>query len=241
MLVCVCTCLDRCLAEREQRLLKRRQAAEEALLQQQELLERERHLEREEENLRKIVDQVRDTYEQRQTGKHRSPRRSRAGGGERRGGGRGHDEEEEEGRSPQSQTRTDKNAPIPPVSSALSKVPSTSTTTTTNASSSIPEALTEPGEGVASASQIRTELSPGAVSRVPSEYLQDTFASSVDSTLLSEGAGGKAGERGGRMVTSTPVLLEEGGEETPAFAMTAVEHDYSLTESLGLSGSQSGE
>ena len=72
---CLLVFLSRSLAQREQRLLKRRQAAEEALKQQMDLLQKERHLDKEEESVNKLVSQVMDTYEQRQS-MLKSPRRS---------------------------------------------------------------------------------------------------------------------------------------------------------------------
>ena len=61
----LCFCGSRYLVQKEQRLIKRRQAAEEALKQQRELLQKEKTLAQEERNVNELVNQVRETYQRR--------------------------------------------------------------------------------------------------------------------------------------------------------------------------------
>ena len=73
--VCVC---DRFLSLREQRLFKRRKAAEKVLKQQQELLKKEQILDREEEQVNKLVNEALTCYQQRtKIKKDRTKERSR--------------------------------------------------------------------------------------------------------------------------------------------------------------------
>ena len=73
----------RYLAQREQRLIKRRKAAEEVLKQQQELLKKEQILDREEEKVNKLVTEALACYKQREKIKKvRTKDRSRHSSGE---------------------------------------------------------------------------------------------------------------------------------------------------------------
>ena len=76
-------CRLRYLSQREQRLLKRRKAAEEVLKQQQELLKKEQILDKEEEKVNKLVTEALSCYQQRtRIKKERSKDRSRHSSGE---------------------------------------------------------------------------------------------------------------------------------------------------------------
>lgn len=207
---CFLVLLNRSLAHREQRLSKRRQAtAEEAAAkhqaqkQQQELADQ-------------LVDRVMGRYEHHKKSPRRSAKESATPSRTSKLSETSESVEEQLSELPQS-VRTSATI-TPTASSAYQSV------TATPASLSIPEVVTE--EGVASASQIRTEASCEAVSRVPSEYLQDTFASLDDSTLVSSEPGA-TGSRRREVMTSTPALVPD--------------QERSLSESVRVSESISGQ
>ena len=199
---CFLALLNRSLAHREQRLSKHRQVAAEGVAATQ-------HTQKQQQDLAdQLVNQVMGRYEHHK----KSPRKSAVESVTPSHTSRQSEtsesvEEQLSGLPPSAQT----SAPVTPaVSSAYQSV------TGTPASLSIPEVVTE--GGVASASQIRTEASSEAISRVPSEYLQDTFASLDDSTLVS-GEPGPLGSGHREVMTSTPAL-----------SVVAQDQEYSLSE-----------
>ena len=212
-----CLCLSRYLAEREQRLMKRRQAAEEALKKQKELLEREQSLTKEEKAVHDLIGQVKETYSKRQN-RHKSSKKT----------------EQEMEKSEYSERIDLSSKPeslmesvnISNTSESIKEEisrPSFSAGGTHNSvaskqfsSASIPEVITED-----SVSQIRTEMS-----LIPSDYAQDTFESSTFTPRPSD-------QPLPVIITSTPAS-EDRTLPPPA------PEEYSLSESLKLSQSMSG-
>ena len=147
-------CLLRGLTQRERRLQKRRHTAETALRQQQALLEREQQLDREEENVNRLVDQAMQYYEHRRKDKSRHPPRT-------------------EDVVSSLSTQHDKSATInnrEPASPSLQQTSTVSEQIQTSADE-IPEEITRD-----------TVPTVPTTSKIPSEYASDTFES-LEGTL----------------------------------------------------------
>lgn len=168
-------CGLRYLIQREQRLLKRRKAAEEVLKQQQELLEREQVLDQEEEKVNKLENEALACYQQRTKIKKE---RSRHSSGE---------EVAATTTKVESKEREMSGSPLTVVEPKAQKqcTPSKSSISEEiGVSSSITEEISEEHISRASMSQpLSAQSVHTATSRGPSDYALDTFESFHSSTF----------------------------------------------------------
>ena len=232
-------------------MIKRRQAAEEALKQQKELLQKEKSLAQEEKNVNDLVSQVRETYQQRKLNhdssvesSERTPSRvveksEGDGGVEELLEQSGPSKEESSSRLIGLSTASALSENIstsPTISEALTNTSQIKTESSTPQDSSIIPTITGPSsEGTRT--QIKTELSSGSGSKTPYE---DTFES-LDTTLThhpppppSPPAAASPPPGGSVAVaTSTPTTASAEGRSHPR----APDEYFSLNESLKLTDS----
>ena len=166
----------RYLAQREQRLIKRRKAAEEVLKQQQELLKKEQILDREEEKVNKLVTEALSCYKQREKIKKvRSKDRSRHSSGEEPTAGKAKSPETKEDTvvTPVSVIETTDQTTEPQLSqSSVSEEIQASRSITEEI---LEELLSRPSTG----HQLSESLVHTAISRGASDYTMDAFESTT--------------------------------------------------------------
>lgn len=174
-------CGLRYLIQREQRLLKRCQAAEEALKQQQDLLKKEQILDREEEKVNKLVNEALVCYQQRTRLKRgRTKERSRHSSGEELATAA-------KVKSPKSKERDMSASPAfveEPKAKKQQTQPNSSVSEEIGVSSSITEEISEEHISKASLSKpLSAQSVHTTISRGLSDYGLDTFESFHSTTL----------------------------------------------------------